>query len=188
MYGQYNVGDQVYWNGHTYTALQCTGQLDGVQQQQYEDVDSVPLSNVFPDDAHNGKNYWTDNGAYMVPAGALGSAATVIQYSAIDSIYYVTGDTICKIYGSEIELNGVEYDGLVMIQPLIDKINTVEKLANSINDNWNNFATSYSPGSPTSTGLSAALNVFPYTTPEDINPLTKQSDLENTTVKHGNGS
>jgi hypothetical protein len=75
VYGHYKIGDEVYWAGHTYTALQCTKQLSGVEAEQYQDVDSVPLSNVFPNDPYNGKNFWADNGAYFVPAGIIGSAA-----------------------------------------------------------------------------------------------------------------
>jgi len=138
----------------------------------------------------------TDDGILIVPSEnstvkvlySRLNAATVIQYSAIDQVFIVAGGSTFNIYSSGIKLNGSNYYGLVMIKPLITKINNLEKLVNAVNDNWNNFAAVYKPGSPSTTGLPAALNVLPFTTPTDINPVTQQSDLENTAVQHGDGS
>lgn len=88
VYAYYNIGDMTYWNGSIYTAKQGTKTLSNVQAQQYGEVDNVPLNNIFPDDKYNGGQWWTNNGDYSIPAGAIGSA----QYSA--SIDYSVGTVI----------------------------------------------------------------------------------------------
>jgi hypothetical protein len=67
----YNVGDNVFWNGHTYTALIGTIAYDHDSMIQFENSNDVPLSNIFPDDLLQGAKYWKDNGAYTVAAGSL---------------------------------------------------------------------------------------------------------------------
>jgi hypothetical protein len=69
--GAYNKGDNVYWNGHTYTSLVQTISPDHEMILQYGNTNNIPYPNIFPDDPNNRQKYWRDNGAYTVPAGSL---------------------------------------------------------------------------------------------------------------------
>jgi len=80
---------------------------------------------------------------------------------------------------SEIQLNGDNYDGLVKINDLVDKLNDIENTLNTHIALYN--AHVHSGGTMMgSTGAPAAL---------DTNTLTPtvKADLENITVKQGNG-
>jgi hypothetical protein len=68
---QYAVGDQVYWNGHTYRCLTATLPLSQSGLLQFGKYESVPLLNVAPDNVDNGAQYWFDNGAFVVPASTI---------------------------------------------------------------------------------------------------------------------
>lgn len=97
LYAYYNIGDKVYWNGSIYAAKQGTKTLSGVQAQQYGTVNNVPFDNVFPDDKCNGAQWWTNNGAYSIPAGAIGAA----QYSAstdysVDAVITFTDNNVYR--------------------------------------------------------------------------------------------
>lgn len=132
----------------------------------------------------------TDDGILIIPSDdstvkvlySRLNAATVIQYSAIDSIYYITGNTICKIYGSGIELNGVSYDGIMKIAPSITAWNNLQKDINKLKE-------AFAAWTPVSNDGGAALKAqLSALYPAAEIPVTQQSDIENTTVKHGNGS
>jgi len=62
----YNVGDNVYWAGNTYTCLIQTRTLDHNTALQYNQINNLPLGNVFPNDTIAGTQYWKNNGAYIV--------------------------------------------------------------------------------------------------------------------------
>lgn len=87
VYGNYLIGDKVFWNNRNYISKQETKGLSGFQELQYLNYSSVPLNNIFPDDSINGANYWTDNGAYSVPSNTLNSPI----YD--ESATYAIGDT-----------------------------------------------------------------------------------------------
>ena len=65
---QYAVGDQVYWNGKTYTCKIQTRPLGQSTALQFRTIDNLPLSNVAPDNVNNGLQYWGSGNAYTVPA------------------------------------------------------------------------------------------------------------------------
>lgn len=73
----YNVGDQVYWRGHTYTNLIKT--IVPCSDLQYGTYANVPLQNVFPDDPVSGVLYWGVGIAYSVSAGTLPTSTPFIQ-------------------------------------------------------------------------------------------------------------
>lgn len=80
----------------------------------------------------------------------------------------------------EIWLNGNNYDGLVKIGDLVEKLNNLENKVNTIINTYNahtHVASSF--GSPTTTPTAPVVGTL---TP------TIQLDLENLTVKQGNGS
>lgn len=80
----------------------------------------------------------------------------------------------------EIRLNGDNYKGLVKVDDLVDKINGLENLVNNI---LTTLKTTTIPLAPSGTYPFAPL----YASLNNITPITTVSDLENTTVKHGNG-
>lgn len=80
----------------------------------------------------------------------------------------IVGTTSITIDGKTIELNGMNYGGLVIIDALIEKINRLENAFNT------HVHTSAAPGIPTTPSLTI------------ITPITVKSDLENTKIKHGN--
>jgi len=67
----YTKGDQVYWKGFTYSAVQSTNAISDTALIQYFSYDNVPTSNVFPDDyaRNSGYGYWTRGITYSVPSG-----------------------------------------------------------------------------------------------------------------------
>lgn len=77
----YNVGNQVYWKGKTYTALKATVIASHEQRIQGDIQDSI--YNVFPDDALNGVSTWGVGIAYTVAAGTLPT----------DTAKWVSGDS-----------------------------------------------------------------------------------------------
>lgn len=92
--GWYNLGDNVWWKNHTYTALQQSVVLSHDQKIQYYKQGRVPLQNIFPDDPVNGPLWWKDNGPYIVPAGNLltqNPATYFITTQARDNIYLKGG-------------------------------------------------------------------------------------------------
>lgn len=93
-HGWYNVGDSVWWKNHTYTALQQSVCLSDYEKFQSYSTNRIPFQNVFPDDPVNGKQWWKDNGAYIVPAGNLltqNPATYFITTQARDNIYLKGG-------------------------------------------------------------------------------------------------
>lgn len=96
----------------------------------------------------------------------------VLMLSDVDKFSIVTTGGV--------ELNGDDYGGLVKVQDLVDKINALENLINSILDVLKNTTI---PLAPSGTYPFAPL----YAAIMAISPTTTVSDLENTTVKHGTG-
>jgi hypothetical protein len=92
--GWYNVGDSVWWNNHTYTALQQSVVIDHSQRIQFYKQSRIPFQNTFPDEPVNGQLWWKDNGPYIVPAGNLltqNPATYFITTQARDNIYLKGG-------------------------------------------------------------------------------------------------
>jgi hypothetical protein len=80
----------------------------------------------------------------------------------------------------EIQLNGDNYDGLVKINDLVNKLNALENLVNNI---LTTLKATTIPLAPSGTYPFAPL----YTAFSNIAPITSKNDLENQTVLHGNG-
>jgi hypothetical protein len=75
LYGNYVVGDKVFYKNKIYTALQATVRYSNISAVQFGYNDNIPFGNVFPDDNVNGSRWWTDNGTYTVAANLLATAA-----------------------------------------------------------------------------------------------------------------
>jgi hypothetical protein len=113
-----------------------------------------------------------DNGFLLVPEV---DSIVVVSFLS-DSSAYVS--LVSKV--SEIQLNGTNYDGLVKVQELTEKLNNLENLVNSLVVKYNahtHIASSF--GSPTTVPPALETTVL---TP------TIQTEIENTTIKQGNGS
>ncbi len=104
-------------------------------------------------------------GSVVIVSMITNEAGFVSMFSEVDSI----------------ELNGSNYDGLVKIQELTEKLNNLEDAFNQHLLLYNAHTHAGVTSGSSATAVPAAL---------DTNVLTPtvQSELENTTVKHGNGS
>lgn len=110
-------------------------------------------------------------GSVVVCSFLNDAVAYVSMYSAVDAI----------------QLNGTTYRGLVRIIELVQKLNALETFANQVKtaEAAINAAAVSSPGTPvTNATLAAFLATI---SPTFITPTTI-TNLENTTVKHGNGT
>ncbi len=113
-----------------------------------------------------------DNGFLLIPEV---DSIVVISFLS-DSSAYVS--LVSKV--SEIQLNGTNFDGLVKINDLVDKLNNLENKVNTIITTYNAHTHVASTlGSPTTTPAAPVTGTL---TP------TVKADLENTTVKQGDGS
>lgn len=66
----YHTGDNVYWEGHTYTAVTPTTILTTTEALQYQRVEWLPPKNITPNSTANSTYaYWQDLGTYSIPIG-----------------------------------------------------------------------------------------------------------------------
>lgn len=63
--GLYKIGDNVFWDKNTYTALRDTPNLSQ-QDIQFVTYANQPPANIFPNDPNHGHIYWTNNGEYLI--------------------------------------------------------------------------------------------------------------------------
>jgi hypothetical protein len=77
-----------------------------------------------------------------------------------------------------IQLNGSNFDGLVKIQDLTTKLNNIENLLNQFIGIYNAHTHA----------VSGTATLVPNTLETQTLTPTQQADIENTTVKHGDGS
>lgn len=104
LYGTYKVGDQVFWNNHTYTCKVPTSQFDHDSLIQFNNTNNIPFKNVFPDDPINGAANWTDNGVFVIPAGNLLTTTpseTVQLFQGRDDLTLITGTTVGLVAGTD---------------------------------------------------------------------------------------
>ena len=110
------------------------------------------------------------NGFLILP-----SVDSIVIVSSIDNLtYYVS--MFSEV--DEIQLNGDTYDGLVKVNDLVTKLNNLENKVNAI-------ITAYNAHIHVETGASTAPTVSLLV--GTLTP-TVQANIENTTVKHGNGT
>lgn len=115
-----------------------------------------------------------DNGFLLVPEV---DSVVVVSFLSDSSAYVSMTSKL-----SEIQLNGKNYDGLVKINDLVDKLNALENKVNSIISTFNTHTHPY-------VNVSSPATTSPSTSPitGTLTP-TQKIDLENSTVKQGNGS
>ena len=107
----------------------------------------------------------------------------VSMFSGIDKVFQVAGGSTYQIDSDGIKLNGENFDGLVKVAKLTEKLNNIEDLLNDLITKYNAHTHPY-------VNVAAPATTSPTTSLETgtIAPITSQSDIENTTVKHGDGS
>lgn len=126
----------------------------------------------------------TDESKGFVIIPQVGSKVTVSFLN--DSTAYVSQFSTL----TEIRLNGTNYDGIVKVTDLVTKLNNLETRVNLIVADMFAFASAAAATTTTPvTGTSLSGFITPafanVTTP--LTPTVKEN-LENTTVKHGNGT
>lgn len=133
-----------------------------------------------------------DPGMFMIPK--VGSTvavsmldkdnAFVVMYSELEKILIEVGTSDAQsieIKNGSIVFNGGNFNGLVKVSPLLQKINRLENEINKLKQ----IFTTWAPV-PNDGGLALKTEILLQTwntTP--ITPITQQSDLENTKIKHG---
>lgn len=113
-----------------------------------------------------------DNGFLLIPEV---DSIVVVSFLS-DSSAYVS--LVSKV--SEVHLNGKNFDGLVKINDLVQKLNNLENKVNTIISTYNahtHVASSF--GTPTTTPVAPVTGT--------LTPTIKQ-DLENITILQGDGS
>lgn len=106
------------------------------------------------------------------------TGAFIVGFSDIDKLLVNVGDAAMTVKDGTIELNDGSYGGAVKVQDLVNKLNALENLVNNILTTLKGTTIPLAPsGTYSFATLYAALN--------NINPITKKSDLENDKVKHG---
>lgn len=121
-----------------------------------------------------------DDGVLILPK--IGSIVSVIhnkkgikfvsQFSEVESIVIITGDTTIEIKDGLVQFNDGSFDGFVKIKDLVEKLNNLENLVNQ-------FIGLYNGHVHASNGVVTTSVVTKTLTP------TQQSDLENTKITHG---
>lgn len=113
-----------------------------------------------------------DNGFLLIPEV---DSIVVVSFLS-DSSAYVS--LVSKV--SEVHLNGKNFDGLVKVNDLVQKLNNLENKVNTIISTYNahtHVASSF--GTPTTTPVALVTGT--------LTPTIKQ-DLENITILQGDGS
>jgi len=113
-----------------------------------------------------------DNGFLLIPEV---NSIVVVSFLS-DSSAYVS--LVSKV--SEIQLNGTNYDGLVRVQELTDKLNNLENKLNDLITACSSQVVTLAPS-----GTFPLDSFFTSVTP--LIP-TQQIEIENQTVKQGDGS
>ena len=103
------------------------------------------------------------------------NSIVVVSFLSDDSAYV---SLVSKV--SEVHLNGKNFDGLVKVNDLVQKLNNLENKVNTIISTYNahtHVASSF--GTPTTTPVAPVTGT--------LTPTIKQ-DLENITILQGDGS
>ena len=129
-----------------------------------------------------------DKGMFLVPKVGSNVAvsmldkdnAFIVMFSELEEILIEVGDQSIEIKDGSIVFNGGNFNGLVKVAELVQKLNKIE---NDLNTLKQIFSTGWVPV-PNDGG--AALKVAAATwSGALITPITTQTDLENTVIKHG---
>jgi hypothetical protein len=123
-----------------------------------------------------------DTGFLIIPA--IDSQVTLISLGQ--------GDSQIIQYSSlqSIQLNGISYGGLVVVQKLVDKINALENLVNQMIQNANVYVVAVPPGGgnvPFGGLFTPMVPPVPNTITQ-ISPITSTASISSNYVMHGDGT
>ena len=96
----------------------------------------------------------------------------ILQFSTIDKVLVITGNTTIEIKDGSVKFNDGSFDGFVKVGDLVTKLNNLENKVNIMIGLYNSH-THAGNGVPTTSLVTGTL------TP------TRQSELENTLITHG---
>lgn len=103
----------------------------------------------------------------------------VSMFSQLDKVLCVVGDMGIEVTSTAIKLNDGSFDGLVKIADLVTKLNNLENIVNDLITKYNAHTHPYvNVAAPATTSPTTSLET-------DTLTLTQQSDLENTSITHG---
>lgn len=102
----------------------------------------------------------------------------VTMYSELDKIIYITGNSGIEITDGSIKFNNGSFGGLVKIEDLVNKLNTIEQ-------DLNTLKTVFSGWTPVANDGGAALKAAAATWYAQQLTTTTVADLENDSVTHG---
>jgi len=103
----------------------------------------------------------------------------VSMFSQLDKVLFVVGEMDIQVTEDGIELNGSNYGGIVKVAELVEKINRLENKYNALLTSINTVVITLAP--------SGTFPISPFfTSNTTIAPVTNRTDLENTTLSHGN--
>jgi hypothetical protein len=103
----------------------------------------------------------------------------VSMFSQLDKVLFVVGEMDIQVTKDGIELNGSNYGGIVKVVDLVSKINTIERDINSLKTAFTTWVVAHNDGG-------AALKAAAATWYAAQLAITTESELENTTLSHGN--
>ena len=118
------------------------------------------------------------------------SEPIVVAYSTLEKLMLNIGNGTymsLTVDSSAFVFNGGDNDGMVLIKPLVEKINRLENDVNNYKTLLNGVLTAISAAVPATPVLNSTLSGYlspltPYTT-QLLTPITMQADLENKKIK-----
>jgi hypothetical protein len=127
-----------------------------------------------------------NDGMLLIPT--VGSQVVIIYskmttpyialYSQLDKVICIVGDSGIEVTSDSIKLNDGSLGGLIKIEDLVSKINTIEQDINTLK-------TVFSGWAPVANDGGAALKAAAATWFAQQLTTTTKSDLENTNITHG---
>ena len=139
---------------------------------------------LMPQDC-DGILYVPKEGSVVIVENAKNMQPYVVMWSELDEILYVVGGTTLRLTPAGLALDGDSFGGLIKVEPLVAKLNALEKEINALKAKF----AAWSPvGGDGGAALKTILSATPpiWTTPPMA--TTTREDIENTKVKHGPGS
>lgn len=103
----------------------------------------------------------------------------VTLFSQLDQVLFIVGSTALQMIDGKLMMNDGSYGGLVEVVPMVQKLNNLENLVNSLVTLFNSHTHILALTSGTGT---AAPTVAPEAT---VLTPTVRTELENTTITHG---
>lgn len=156
--------------------------VDKVNNTCEVDVDGNEFGNVrlqsVVDTGRKGCRFYpaVDSDVLIVPINENGDWE-VRLFSEIEQVLFEIGDTIFDLSSTGLVLNGGELGGMVKVEALVTKMNTLENDLNTLKTKFNNWTPIPSDGG-------AALKTLITTWAAASIDTTEQADIEDTKVKH----